>query len=252
MRHLWLGWLLSALFCAFTCQAADLQPGLVGEYFELKTEVEDFPRLPADAAPTLRRVEKTIQFKPVEAEFYETKLSDQFYARWWGVIRIEKAGSYAFYTNSDDGSRLFIRDALVVNNQGLHGMEEEEGSIDLEAGDHPVLIEYIEGSGAAGCIVSWAPAGREKEPLPERILFHDPAGKAPQPKAAQDPSTDLPPGFAAMKLEDKVALLLPAEEENRWMSIPWRFNLMQTRMESQVLGKPMFLWIMNGNPAACT
>ena len=36
------------------------------------------------------------------------------------------------------------------------------------------------------------------------------------------------------------------------MQIPWRTNLMQARAESQRTGKPLFLWVMDGNPLGCT
>ena len=53
-------------------------------------------------------------------------------------------------------------------------------------------------------------------------------------------------------LDAKVASILPQPQEERWMEIPWRTNLMKARVESQRSGKPMFLWIMNGHPFGCT
>ena len=40
--------------------------------------------------------------------------------------------------------------------------------------------------------------------------------------------------------------------EERWREIPWRTNLMQARAEAQRANKPLFLWIMDGNPLGCT
>ena len=42
-----------------------------------------------------------------------TRLTDNFYARWTGVLRVEKAGKTGFWTESDDGSR------------GLHRLREQ-------------------------------------------------------------------------------------------------------------------------------
>lgn len=53
-------------------------------------------------------------------------------------------------------------------------------------------------------------------------------------------------------LDAKVASVLPTPEEERWLTIPWRTNLMQARWEAQQLNKPLFLWVMNGNPMGCT
>lgn len=36
------------------------------------------------------------------------------------------------------------------------------------------------------------------------------------------------------------------------MQIPWRTNVLQARAEAQRAGKPLFLWVMDGNPLGCT
>lgn len=53
-------------------------------------------------------------------------------------------------------------------------------------------------------------------------------------------------------LDDRIKSVLPKPEEERWLQIPWRTSIMAARVESQKLGKPMFLWIMNGHPLGCT
>ena len=52
-------------------------------------------------------------------------------------------------------------------------------------------------------------------------------------------------------LEQKVAAVLPTTVEDRWTQIPWRANLMEARADAEREGKPLFLWIMDGNPLAC-
>lgn len=52
-------------------------------------------------------------------------------------------------------------------------------------------------------------------------------------------------------LEQKVKSVLPAPEEERWLQIPWRTDLMQARAEAQRASKPLFMWIMDGHPLAC-
>jgi hypothetical protein len=53
-------------------------------------------------------------------------------------------------------------------------------------------------------------------------------------------------------LEQKIAALLPTEEEQAFLQIPWRLNVMQARAESMRTGKPMFVWEMNGHPLGHT
>ncbi len=60
------------------------------------------------------------------------------------------------------------------------------------------------------------------------------------------------PVMTAAALRAKFDSVLPAEEEERWLRIPWRTNLMQARVDSQQQAKPMLIWIMDGNVLGCT
>ncbi len=154
--------------------AAELQPGLIGEYFALKESPSDFPKVDG-VKPTLVRVEKQVNFADSSGEFYKTKLSSDFFARWSGVVKIAEAGTYTFSTESDDGSRLFIGAKEVVSNGGSHGMIKKSGEIELTAGEHPILIEYFQGGAGAGCKVSWKGPKGDEQPIPTTALGHDKA-----------------------------------------------------------------------------
>ena len=119
-------------------RAADgeLVPGLVAEYFNLKNAPGDFPKLTPDMKPYYVRVDPQINFEAAVDDFYGIKLSNSFCARWTGVLRVEKGGSYGFSTESDDGSRLSINGKMVVNNGGVHPMQAASGKLDLTAGAH--------------------------------------------------------------------------------------------------------------------
>lgn len=53
-------------------------------------------------------------------------------------------------------------------------------------------------------------------------------------------------------IEKRVVDLLPTAEEDRFLEIPWRTSLMQARVEASEQRKPMFMWVMNGDPLGCT
>jgi hypothetical protein len=57
---------------------------------------------------------------------------------------------------------------------------------------------------------------------------------------------------ALSDLDAKIAPILPRPEEEKWLSIPWRTDLNQARADAASEGKPMFFWIMNGDPMGCT
>lgn len=152
--------------------ADELKPGLQAQYYDLEKAIEDFPTLSADRAPTLTRVDKAIHFESTDEAFGESGLSEHFYVRWVGLLRVPKDGTYTFYTESDDGSRLWIDGKLVVDNGGLHGMEERSGDIALKAGDREIKLEFFENEGSAGCKLSWEGPDRPKELVPASALFH--------------------------------------------------------------------------------
>ena len=241
-----------------TLWAAEQAPGLVGEYFYLRWLVSDFPHVKPDLKPTLKRVDAQIAFPWVQGEFYGTKLNDRFFVRWSGTIRTPAKGHYTFFTESDDGSRLFIDGKLIVSNQGLHAMQEEEGDVDLDAGEHRCKVEYIQYDGGAGINALWKTPGGIKEVIPASVFQHSVSEEAADvatavskdPAPENETTVDEPPEKATV--EEKVAAILPKAHEKMWMDIPWRRNLHAARRESQLTGKPLFLWIMNGNPLGCT
>jgi alpha-L-fucosidase len=91
-----------------------------------------------------------------------------------GFIRVPADGVYTFYTDSDDGSRLYIGDELVVENDGLHGMQERKGAIALAAGLHPIRVIYFDKTGGDGLNISYSAPGIEKKPIPSEALYHGP------------------------------------------------------------------------------
>ena len=72
---------------------------------------------------------------------------DGFVVQLQGFLHATRAGVYQFYLLSDDGSRLFIDNTLVVDHDGIHSDSERYGSIQLTAGIHPIRIDYFEASG---------------------------------------------------------------------------------------------------------
>ena len=62
-------------------------------------------------------------------------------------IKIDSTGDYTFYIRSDDGSKLFIDNKEVVNNNGDHGVIEKNGTITLTKGIHLIRVDYYNGSG---------------------------------------------------------------------------------------------------------
>jgi len=53
-------------------------------------------------------------------------------------------------------------------------------------------------------------------------------------------------------LDQKIQVVMPTAQEEKWLSIPWQLDLNVARRMSQEQKKPIFFWIMNGHPMGCT
>ena len=98
---------------------------------------------------------------------------DSYAIRYKGYIQIATAGSYTFYTNSDDGSKLFIDGVQIVNNDGIHPAQERSGVVNLSAGYHTITILFFEASGGESLTVQYQGPGIAKQSLPFSILYSD-------------------------------------------------------------------------------
>lgn len=98
----------------------------------------------------------------------------RFAVEWTGFILIPEAGAYTFSTVSDDGSELEIADTIVVRNGGVHGPQEQIGTIVADAGFHPVRLRYEQAGGGLALEVRMARQGEPLQPVPATALFPDP------------------------------------------------------------------------------
>jgi alpha-L-fucosidase len=97
---------------------------------------------------------------------------EYFAFRFEGYISVPEDGLYRFTVASDDGSRLYIGNELVVDNDGLHGPAEIMGRIILEKGFHPIRIDFFQRTGGVDFEVTYSGPGIDKQPIPARILSH--------------------------------------------------------------------------------
>ena len=82
------------------------------------------------------------------------------------TLNVPTAGTYEFYTNSDDGSRLYIDDVLVVDNDGLHAPRVVIGARTLSAGAHSLRVEFFENSGGQVLEVGYRSGNPAFAPIP--------------------------------------------------------------------------------------
>lgn len=90
-----------------------------------------------------------------------------------GFLAIERDELYRFALTSDDGSRLYIDDALVIDHDGFHGPESRTGAVALGMGYHPIRIEYWNGTGGAELALRMGTIHEPLAPLAPGELAHE-------------------------------------------------------------------------------
>ncbi len=105
------------------------------------------------------------------------------------VLKIDREATYTFSLTSDDGSRLYVDDKLVVNNDGIHPPQLRKGRAKLSKGIHKVTVAFFQGGGGAelealieapgfgqhnlGGLVASTEAGLVKKPAPRPLNDED-------------------------------------------------------------------------------
>ncbi len=85
-----------------------------------------------------------------------------FAIRYTGSFYVMEEGKYRFQLRSDDGSRLYIDNRLVVDNDGAHPARTKSGRIRLSEGNHRIRVEYFQGPRYSVALQLWIlpPGGR--------------------------------------------------------------------------------------------
>jgi mono/diheme cytochrome c family protein len=120
--------------------------------------------------------------------------------RYEGYLRIEAAGNYTFHTTSDDGSKLWIDDKLVVNNDGVHPPQEKSGKIKLAKGVHKVIVGVFNAGGGFELSVEIEGAGLGRQPLGPLVMLTEKPTPAP---VANDKGPDTITPLAELVMKGK-------------------------------------------------
>lgn len=141
-----------------------LDYGLAAAFFELPGVLERLPDF-ASLTSTASFVVGAVDYAPTAGTWpgFPASRHNLFACVLSGFLDVPETGNYVFYVKSDDGSRLFVDDAPVVDNDGQHGFRERSGVVRLEQGLRRLRLEYYENTGDAGLVLSWSGPGFAKE-----------------------------------------------------------------------------------------
>lgn len=91
-----------------------------------------------------------------------------------GFLKVPATGVYTFSLASDDGSRLFLGDRLVVDNDGRHGSIRKTAILALEAGFHPIRAYYFQLGGGSEFNIQWSGPVFTSRAIPTALLWSGP------------------------------------------------------------------------------
>ena len=143
-------------------------------------EIPDFP----SALPDWSTLKPVAVHSVTTIDVEHAPREEQFGLVYRGELHIDRAGEQAFFVESDDGSRLWIDDQLVIDHDGLHSPSRKDGRVTLQAGWHAVTIEMFEAGGGQALDAGFVGADDERLPFaPQQMRHHltryDPIGHHP-------------------------------------------------------------------------
>ncbi|WP_434739486.1 family 16 glycoside hydrolase [Micromonospora sp. SH-82] len=139
-------------------RAADLppqEPGVTLRSYDVRVPLREICTLKPGQTPNVDKLMPVVDWTST-ADF---GLADNFVAHVHANLHIPAAGSYTFRLTSDDGSRLHIDGALVIDHDGLHGPTAKDGTVTLTEGPHTLWIEHFEAGSGQQLTLSWQPPG---------------------------------------------------------------------------------------------
>jgi titin len=160
--------------------------GLLGTYFD-NADFTD---------PRLRRIDPTVNFAWESRSPSPVIGVDSFSVRWTGRVQAQSTETYRFYTQADDGVRLWVNGELVIDDWNHHAVAERSGTVALEAGKlYDLRLEYFESNGAATARLLWGSGSVAKQVIPQSQLYAGTVELTP-PQAV----TVAPPQIAAARV----------------------------------------------------
>ncbi|WP_425280421.1 PA14 domain-containing protein [Paenibacillus camerounensis] len=161
--------------------------GLSGEYFKNMT---------LSGTPVLVRNDDQLNFSWRQGAPDPVLPVDGFSIRWSGQIKPAYSETYQFFTNSDDGIRVWVNGTSIIDSWVKQSGTERTGSIALQAGQlYDIKVEYYENAGDASVRMMWQSPSQPKVVVPASALFvkNVSEGQTPAPTAAPTPTPTVAP-----------------------------------------------------------
>ncbi|MBX3408946.1 MAG: DUF1080 domain-containing protein [Phycisphaeraceae bacterium] len=148
---------------------AEFDPGVTLRVYQLQGNISSIPRLVENQTPNFDELRSVIDFPhdafpPIPAPILTHVLGYLFIPEPPPAGERAALGdapwAYRFRLISDDGSRLLINNALVIDHDGRHGATPRDSApIELAPGRHTLFIEHFDSGGQRALRLEWQPPG---------------------------------------------------------------------------------------------
>jgi glucose/arabinose dehydrogenase len=128
--------------------------------------------------PVLTRTDTSVDFNWGNGSPATTIANDTFSVVWTGQVQALFSETYTFFTNTDDGVRLFVNGQQVINQLIDQAPTTVNGTpIALVAGQkYDIRMEYYENAGGAVAQLGWQSTSQTRQIIPKSQLFSGSAG----------------------------------------------------------------------------
>ncbi len=168
--------------------------GLLGEYFNRVDKAA--PQIPASWAPDGTRTDPNINFAwDASAPGVGNLGTNNYSVRWTGTITPSTDETYTLCSRTDDGVRLWIDNALIINawfdqEDQLHCAAPLSWAANVA---HHIRFELFQGIGQASAVLYWSTPTLAQRVVPSNALLA-PGVQAVPPKTARFNVQVSPPG----------------------------------------------------------
>ena len=121
--------------------------GLRGEIYLLKPDTDRLPKFEKlKSVGAVYTSALNIPTRDFQTGFPGvTNRYEWFAIDYTGNFYVGNPGTYRFLLASDDGSKLYIDGKGGINNDGIHSVQPETGSVNLSGGVHSIRVSYFQG-----------------------------------------------------------------------------------------------------------
>jgi hypothetical protein len=140
-----------------------------------KTIVNDLRNSFATLMPVFQGHVSALNFPESRAPqtFAGSPFPANFFAEFSGGIFVPITGNWTFRITSRDGSRLYVDDNEVIDNDGYHDSVSVSQSVVLSRGMHSIKVSCFQNSSAAELVLAWSGPSTALQIIPsEYFLFN--------------------------------------------------------------------------------